>query len=104
MEKVVRNGQVAVLYSPGFGAGWYTWNLQFLSCLYDPEIVEMVEKEVPYIDIAQFAESKYGEDFYSGGADDLRIMWMPQGAEFIIDEFDGSESIRFKDKITWEVA
>ena len=26
MEKVIRNGQVAVLYSPGFGAGWYSWN------------------------------------------------------------------------------
>ena len=26
MKKVIENGQVAVIYSPGFGAGWYTWN------------------------------------------------------------------------------
>ena len=26
MEKLVREGRVAVMYSPGFGAGWYSWN------------------------------------------------------------------------------
>jgi hypothetical protein len=26
MEKVIRDGKVAVLYSPGYGAGWYSWN------------------------------------------------------------------------------
>ena len=25
MDKVVRDGLVAVLVSPGHGAGWYTW-------------------------------------------------------------------------------
>ena len=25
MEKVIRDGKVAVLYSPGYGAGWSTW-------------------------------------------------------------------------------
>ena len=23
------DGNVAVLYSPGFGAGWYTWNTDY---------------------------------------------------------------------------
>lgn len=26
MDKVIKDGKVAVLYSPGFGAGWFTWN------------------------------------------------------------------------------
>ena len=26
MDKVIRDGKVAVLYSPGFGAGWSTWS------------------------------------------------------------------------------
>jgi hypothetical protein len=25
MEKVIREGHVGVLFSPGFGAGFYTW-------------------------------------------------------------------------------
>jgi len=104
MEKLIRDGKVAVLYSPGFGAGWYTWNYNFPECIFDREIVGMVEKEVDYRDIAQFAESKYGEEFFSGGADDLRIMWLPEGTEFIINEYDGSESIQIKEEIGWMVA
>jgi hypothetical protein len=104
MEKLIRDGKVAVLYSPGFGAGWYTWNYSFPQCIFDPEIVEMVEKEVDFRDIAQFVEKKYGEEFYSGGADDLRIMWLPEGTEFIIHEYDGSESVRVKEEMDWMIA
>ena len=43
MEKVIRDGKVAVLYSPGYGAGWYSWH-DIEDLLYDPAVVEMVEK------------------------------------------------------------
>ena len=101
MEKLIRDGLVAVLYSPGFGAGWYTWNYNFPQCLFDPEIVRMVEKEDDPHQIESFAESKYGEDFYGGGAEDLRILWLPEGTEFIVNEYDGSESIQTKENIEW---
>ena len=26
VEKLERDGKVAILYSPGYGAGWSTWN------------------------------------------------------------------------------
>ena len=26
MNKIEKDGNVAVLYSPGYGAGWSTWN------------------------------------------------------------------------------
>jgi hypothetical protein len=104
MEKIIRDGKVAVLYSPGFGAGWSTWNLTFPECVFDPEIVEMLEKEVDRYEIAQFAEQKYGDDFYSGGADDLQIVWIPEGTKFIINEYDGSESFRSEASIEWIVA
>jgi hypothetical protein len=104
MEKVIRDGKVAVLYSPGFGAGWSTWNYDFPECLFDPEIVRMVEKETDPYEIAKFAESKYGEDFYAGGAEDLIIMWLPEGTEFIINEYDGSESIHLKEQMNWTTA
>ena len=104
MKKIIRDGQVAVLYSPGFGAGWFTWNPTFPVCIFDPEIVRMIEKETDRYEIAQFAESKYGEEFYSGGADDLRIMWLAEGTKFIINEYDGSESIHLEKTIEWMVA
>jgi len=104
MEKVIRDGKVAVLYSPGFGAGWSTWNYSFPECLFDPDIVEMLEKEVDANEIVQFAERKYGEEFYAGGADDLRIMWLSEGTLFRINEYDGSESLETSDTIEWNVA
>jgi hypothetical protein len=104
MEKVIRDGKVAVLYSPGFGAGWSTWNYEFPECVFDPDIVEMIEKEIDAHEIAKFAEKKYGDDFYPGGADDLRIMWLSEGTEFIINEYDGSESIQTRENTNWTVA
>ena len=37
-----------------------------------------------------------GEEYsnvYCGGAIDLEIEWLPEGTPFIINEYDGSESI-----------
>ena len=45
MIKLVRDGMVAVLYSPGFGAGWYTWNQECTELMFDPAIVKLVEDE-----------------------------------------------------------
>ena len=44
-ERVVRDGRVAVLVSPGFGAGWSTWADRELRerLLFDPEVVAWVE-------------------------------------------------------------
>jgi hypothetical protein len=111
MEKVIKNGCVAVLYSPGFGAGWYSWNKDHEACLFDPEIVALVEskparkrifnpKDFERYRIAEkiaaLAESKWaidGNSFYTGGADDLCIEWVPQGRLFKIREYDGSETV-----------
>ena len=43
MYKVIRNAKIAVLVSPGYGAGWYSWNKSHPECLFDPEVVAWVE-------------------------------------------------------------
>lgn len=100
-ERVVRDGRVAVLYSPGFGAGWSTWGDSEIRdrLLFDPEVVAWVEggKQGPLPDL----EAKYGEYFYDGGADDLAIRWVPVGARFRIHEYDGSESVVLFDEDEW---
>ena len=42
VNKLIRDGKVAVLYSPNYGAGWFTWNDKYLEILFDPEIVNLV--------------------------------------------------------------
>ena len=95
MEKVIRDGMVAVLYSPGHGAGWYSWAITqdgVEAVLFDPEVVAWVEggKVGPVPDMA----AKHGLSyFYHGGANDLMIEWVPVGTKFRIREYDGFEAV-----------
>lgn len=117
MEKVIRDGKVAVLYSPSYGAGWSTSNDTDLIdtdvLLFDSEIVLLVEKykngEMSYIDmcdkIMYYCDNKYGENVvYYGGVHDLAIAWIPIGNEFRVIEYDGHESIEYKEYVKWSKA
>jgi len=98
MEKVVRDGMVAVVYSPGFGAGWSTWSEPELA--FDPVVVAWIEdgkpSPVPYEDDP--------DGPYTGGLEKAIIEWIPEGTQFRIDEYDGSESLVLASESTWQVA
>ena len=99
MEKVIRNGKVAVLYSPGYGAGWTTWEYNSKLhevMLFHPLIVEKVESGKERDIDGDWLAENFGEDFrdvYCGGADQLEIKWLPEGITFRIDEYDGFETV-----------
>jgi len=40
-------------------------------------------------------------DVYTGGVRDLVVVWIDEGEDFIINEYDGSESIQLKSKTQW---
>ena len=103
MDKVIRDGKVAVLYSPGYGAGWYSWH-NIKELLFDPVVVYMIETKVARYEVENYCREKYGEEPYLGGAENLKIMWIDIGTNFIIKEYDGSESIQLKEAIDWHVA
>jgi hypothetical protein len=103
MDKVIRDGKVAVLYSPGYGAGWFSWH-GIEELLYDPFVVGMVESYASGNSIVEYCHGKYDVDGYFGGADDLEIEWVDVGREFRITEYDGSESIEYKDEVKWRAA
>jgi len=100
MEKVIRDGHVAVLYSPGYGAGWYSWH-GIEELLYDPVVVGMVERKIPEDVIVSYCDEKYDGDGYFGGADDLIVEWVPVGTQFRVHEYDGSETLECKDAMNW---
>ena len=102
MQTVIRDGKVAVLYSPGYGAGWYTWNVP-IEGLFHPELVEAVERKASSTEIKEIAERLFGDNYY-GGADQLRIEWVPVGTQFRIEEYDGSESIFIQSDYTFITA
>jgi len=106
MEKVIRDGMVAVLFSPGFGAGWSTWITVHPAILYDPTVVKWVEDDKPKDDLARL-EATLKEKYphcYLGGIDQLDIRWVPVGSRFVVDEYDGSESVVLEQEFDWMVA
>ena len=102
MNKVERDGKIAVIYSPGFGAGWYTWNQEHPEMIFDPAVVDFVENKKEE-ELLAYAMLKW-PDAYLGGIEDLRIQWVDKGALFRINEYDGSETIEFKENDSWMIA
>lgn len=108
MQKIIRDGKVAVVYSPNFGAGWSTWlhsgendHRDFM--LFDPTLVDMVERKDHKEAIITYVTSKY-PDTYCGGSSELAIQWLPVGTAFRIHEYDGSESVEICDEINWLIS
>ena len=110
MNKVIRDGMVAVLYSPGFGAGWSTWASEDIreEIIFDPWIVDILESK-DYSDnektnrILSHCALKY-PNLYTGGVKDLAVEWVPVGTAFKIDDYDGNESIEYRDMTDWVIA
>lgn len=104
MEKLVREGRVAVMYSPGFGAGWYSWNhIQYGNELvFDPVLANYILEDKKE-EARSYVAMRF-PDAYSGGLDDLTVKWIPVGTAFRIHEYDGSESVEVKEDLDWMVA
>ena len=106
MTKCIRDGKVAVLYSPGYGAGWSTWNddkyREFL--LHDEKLVDLVEFN-QQDKIEEYVKSVFPDEYVCVlGAYDLRVEWVSPGTQFRIKEYDGSESITYNYDSYWNVA
>lgn len=93
-------GQVGVLISHGFGAGWYTWHYNE-DLLFDPIIIGMVIDQEDSQKILDYCQRTYGTDSYYGGIDGLEVHWLSPGTEFRIDEYDGAESLVLRENESW---
>lgn len=105
-------GDVAVLISPGYGAGWSTWadKYQQERMLFDPELVSIVlrwqrplkdwEETRRISELKQYVEGNPNyEGVYLGGLGDLYVEWLKPGQKFIVHEYDGSESLFLLDEV-----
>ena len=90
--------EVAVLTSPDYGCGWYTWH-RCEELIFAPNIVEKVLRceSITIEDIAEALEitvdeaEERGLDLYTRSQ--LRVHWVKENDGFIIDEYDGAESL-----------
>ena len=115
-DKVIVDGKVAVLVSGGFGGGWSTWQDDDecnQSMAFEPKVVEMIlaglvdknraERKATLDKIEAYMAEAY-PDFYLGGVDGLDVVWVPQGAKFHIEEYDGNETLVLESDMNWLTA
>ena len=98
MKKLYNDkGQVAVAVSKGYGAGWSSWSdINPMDKQYNESFLKG--------DIEAVKELAEKNDEFSGGADDVELVWLDPNTKFIIDEYDGNESLRILEKINHYIA
>lgn len=97
ITKKIVDGNVAVLISPGFGAGWSTWANDTLRdfTLFDSGLVDLAERNAPLDEVDAYVKSRIGDRYlYMGGWNQVGVRWLPVGTQFTVEEYDGSESLR----------
>jgi hypothetical protein len=105
MDRVIVDGHVAVLYSPGHGAGWSSWNIEYSTeeLIFDPGLVDLVLTGREHEEIVVYATLKW-PDACVLGLSDLDVEWVPVGTKFQIGEYDGHESVNVFDEEDWLIA
>ena len=99
MNKVTNGlNQTAVLVSYGYGAGFSTWEGEKFA--FEPTVVNMLLEGKASDEIQEYLDATY-PDSYWGGVEGLEIVWVPEGTKFRITEYDGAESVVFKENYNW---
>lgn len=101
MKKQLRSGKICVIYSPNWGAGWYSWH-GVEELLFDPTLVEMIERGATHDEMEEYCITAYGMDGqYLGIQDGLEVAYVDPGDRFYIHEYDGAESIVLESTFNW---
>ena len=91
------------LISPGFGAGFSTWENPKMAI--DKDLIELLERGCTGDEIIKICIKKgyykNPEDIYFDEWDGLEIHEVPEGCYFKIREYDGSEFIEIFNKEDW---
>ena len=96
---VNKKNEVAVLYSPGYGAGWASWTIVYaLQLATDSRIIKYrfgLESNHPNINIENFMTQIIGFKItpYVGGFTRTKVKFIQEGTMFRINEYDGEETI-----------
>lgn len=99
MKKRIKDGKVCVIYSPGYGAGWYTWH-GIEELLYDPELIDMIDRKASGDEVEEYCQKTYGDECYLA-ADELTYTFVDVNDRFYIDEYDGAETVVLESTFQW---
>ncbi len=89
------------MVSPDYGAGFLTWGAP-LEAIFNPTLIELVESK-KLDEAIEFVETTW-PGLYTGGVSSLRVVWLDEGTQFRIDEYDGAECIEILNEVNWITA
>lgn len=96
MNYYTKDGRIAIILSKEYGTGWWTWH-GVLEWLVHPELAQAIDDG--YLEEAQDIIDKSEGPYYT--AEDLRVEWVDRHRKFHIEEYDGYETLVYKDEIKW---
>lgn len=100
MKKQLRKGKIAVIHTSNYGGGWYSWH-EIKELLFDPVVVEMVERNAEADEIIEYCRTAYNPDGYYDSANCLTITYVDPGDSFCINEYDGLETVVLQSTFDW---
>jgi hypothetical protein len=99
--------RVAILVSPGYGAGWSSWHGNKQQMCTDSRIIRYLYTDAKNSISYEELMTKYMgfvEIPYDGGFSNLEVEFVPAGSLYKIREYDGAEHVEIFDKSKWNVA
>lgn len=96
--------KVGVIISPNYGSGWSTdVSSDSREPEFDPILCFLIDHDVDSDVLLETAKFLY-HDNYCSGITNAELVFVNKGEEFIIDNYDGAESIRYKHNIIFKKA
>ena len=110
-EMINNPDTTAIAYSPGYGAGFSSWNEnikphdpKLITAILEWGMIEDIQEDEIIVDIdkefltrAVEEAGQWTKDFY-GGCEVIHIAFLPKGTVFRISEYDGYEGIEILDR------
>lgn len=103
MNYYTHEDQVAVILHDAYGSGWFSQH-DLPELLFDPELAKALDTNDQTAAKARLDElrNKYSNlGIYPVRIKDLVVEWVPRGRKFMIHEYDGMETVWYKDQIRW---
>ena len=102
-------GEIGILVSYGYGAGWSSWSEYGIKLAVDKRIIEKFNEHIDddewrreidsfhdndiKTEFQNFLSSIGYDNVYLGGLKDCELVFVPQGSAIRITEYDGNENL-----------
>ena len=102
-------GEIGILVSYGYGAGWSSWSEYGIKLAVDKRIIEKYNENIDddewrkeidsfhdndiKTEFQNFLSSIGYDNVYLGGLKDCELVFVPQGSAVRITEYDGNENL-----------